>query len=55
VLSGDHSLLIALLPPGAFFALGLLLAGKNWIDGKLTGRLPQTTQTALPVTPANDY
>ena len=24
--------LIALLPPGAFIGLGLLLAGKNWID-----------------------
>jgi len=27
-----HSLLIALLPPGAFITLGLLLAGKNFID-----------------------
>ncbi|CAG0910888.1 unnamed protein product, partial [Cyprideis torosa] len=32
VFAAEHGLLIALLPPGAFFALGLLLAGKNWID-----------------------
>ncbi len=31
----DHGLLIALLPPGAFFTLGLLLACKNWIDIQL--------------------
>ncbi len=32
--SADNGLLIALLPPGAFFALGLLLAGKNLIDAR---------------------
>ena len=24
--------LLAILPPGAFLGLGLLIAGKNWID-----------------------
>ena len=38
IFSADHGLLIALLPPGAFFALGLLLAGKNLIDSRLTQR-----------------
>jgi len=26
--------LLAILPPGAFMGLGLLLAGKNWLDIK---------------------
>jgi Na+-translocating ferredoxin:NAD+ oxidoreductase subunit E len=30
--SSDQGLLIAILPPGAFFSLGLLLALKNFID-----------------------
>jgi len=29
-------LLLAILPPGAFFCLGLLIAGKNWIDARAT-------------------
>lgn len=36
VFPADNGLLIALLPPGAFFALGLLLAGKNLIDSRLS-------------------
>ena len=35
VLPKDYTLLIALLPPGAFIVLGLLLAMKNTIDIKL--------------------
>ena len=34
----DQSFLFALLPPGAFFALGLLIAGKNVIDKRLQSR-----------------
>lgn len=34
VLAPDHTVLIALLPPGAFLILGLLLALKNVIDAK---------------------
>ena len=31
----DHpGFLLAMLPPGAFIALGLLIAGKNWLSGK---------------------
>ncbi|WP_018872821.1 electron transport complex subunit E [Thioalkalivibrio sp. ALJ16] len=28
----EHGFLLALLPPGAFMAMGLLIAAKNWID-----------------------
>ena len=40
----DQSFLFALLPPGAFFALGLLIAGKNIIDKRIQSRAHQTTQ-----------
>ena len=32
VYSADHGMLLALLPPGAFIGLGLMLAVKNFID-----------------------
>lgn len=28
----DYPLLLAILPPGAFIAMGFIIAGKNWID-----------------------
>jgi len=35
----DHpGFLIAILPPGAFIGLGLLIAGRNWLDARLSGR-----------------
>ena len=31
----NHSgFLLALLPPGAFISLGLLIAGRNWLDSR---------------------
>ncbi len=33
-----QGLLLAALPPGAFIGLGLLIAGKNWIDARYKGR-----------------
>jgi len=30
--------LLAMLPPGAFIGLGLLIAGRNWLDSRLAGR-----------------
>ncbi|MCB1894614.1 MAG: electron transport complex subunit E [Zoogloeaceae bacterium] len=30
--------LLAILPPGAFFALGLLIALRNWLEGRATAR-----------------
>ena len=35
----DHpGFLLAMLPPGAFISLGLLIAGRNWLDAKLSAR-----------------
>ena len=31
--SEDKGILLALLPPGAFIGLGLMIAAKNWFDG----------------------
>jgi electron transport complex protein RnfE len=36
VFNADHGILLALLPPGAFITLGLLLAGKNKLDETLS-------------------
>jgi electron transport complex protein RnfE len=36
VFNADHGILLALLPPGAFITLGLLLAGKNKLDEALS-------------------
>lgn len=41
-LLADFQVLILLLPPGAFFGMGLLLAGKNLIDQSLQKRQPST-------------
>ncbi len=45
-LSGIHVLpadypgfLVMILPPGAFFTLGLLIAGRNWIEARANQRL----------------
>lgn len=37
----DSHFLLAILPPGAFFAMGFLIAGKNVIDKKLEARQPK--------------
>ncbi|MDP2823867.1 MAG: electron transport complex subunit E [Sulfuritalea sp.] len=40
VLPADYpGFLIAMLPPGAFFVLGLLIAGRNWLDARANQRL----------------
>ena len=40
LLFGEHypGFLLAILPPGAFFALGLLIALRNWIEGRAAAR-----------------
>jgi len=38
IFNTDSGMLVALLPPGAFFGLGLLLATKNWIDQRINNR-----------------
>lgn len=51
VLGADYpGFLLAVLPPGAFFGLGLLLALKNWIDARLAAAVPsQSTAVEEPV------
>jgi len=39
ILPADYpGFLIAILPPGAFFLLGCLIAGKNWLDARAAAR-----------------
>jgi Na+-translocating ferredoxin:NAD+ oxidoreductase subunit E len=39
VLPADYpGFLVAILPPGAFFVLGLMIAGRNWIDERTNER-----------------
>lgn len=39
ILPEDYpGLLIAMLPPGAFFVLGLMIAGRNWLDARANER-----------------
>ena len=40
----ERSFLVAVLPPGAFIGLGLLIAGKNWIDNKQQQRLAKQAE-----------
>jgi electron transport complex protein RnfE len=40
ILPADYpGLLVAILPPGAFFVLGMLIAGRNWLDARANQRL----------------
>ncbi|MEL7291967.1 MAG: electron transport complex subunit E [Pseudomonadota bacterium] len=41
----DNSFLLALLPPGAFIGVGLLIAVKNVIDKQIEARQPKKKQT----------
>lgn len=42
VLPEDYpGFLIAILPPGAFFVLGLMIAGRNWLEARANERLRQ--------------
>jgi electron transport complex protein RnfE len=43
----DHpGFLLAILPPGAFISLGLLIAGRKWLDAKLSGRRSRKPEMA---------
>ncbi|GHC36418.1 electron transport complex subunit E [Aidingimonas halophila] len=42
----DYDFLFLVLPPGAFFATGLLIALKNWIDGRLAKRRQRQQPTS---------
>ncbi len=43
-----RNFLIAILPPGAFFGLGLLVAGKNMIDARAQKKPVKTAASATP-------
>lgn len=43
----DSKFLLAILPPGAFFALGFLIAGKNFIDAKVAARKPKLEEKTI--------
>ncbi|NUU67819.1 electron transport complex subunit E [Enterobacteriaceae bacterium BIT-l23] len=47
----DSPFLLAMLPPGAFIGLGLLLAAKYLIDEKMKARRAQASGAAIPGTP----
>ncbi|MDD5250262.1 MAG: electron transport complex subunit E [Rhodocyclaceae bacterium] len=39
IMSADYpGFLVAILPPGAFFVLGLLIAGRNWLEARAARR-----------------
>jgi electron transport complex protein RnfE len=40
--------LVAILPPGAFFLLGCLIAGKNWLDARAAARARLRTGPVRP-------
>jgi len=42
--------LVAILPPGAFFVLGLLIAGHNWFEAHAEKRARARRQAAAPTT-----
>ncbi|MBU3825317.1 MAG: electron transport complex subunit RsxE, partial [Candidatus Oceanisphaera merdipullorum] len=53
VLHLDNGFLLAILPPGAFIGLGLLVATKNWLDNKFVAKVvpaPKTEVTRARVT-----
>ena len=43
--SGRHGLLVAMLPPGAFIGLGLMIAAKNVTDSHFARRAHKITET----------
>ena len=44
----NNGLLLAILPPGAFFFLGLLIALKNWLDKKYVAKNMNKTHNPSP-------
>ena len=44
-----HGFLLAILPPGAFIALGMLIAGKNWLNLRAEQKLKGGSSTITPV------
>jgi electron transport complex protein RnfE len=45
VVPGHPGFLLALLPPGAFIGLGLLIAGRNWLSARLSSARAARSET----------
>jgi electron transport complex, RnfABCDGE type, E subunit len=52
VLPDYKGFLLAILPPGAFIGLGLLIAGRNWLDARAQQRAQRAAKTAASALPA---
>jgi electron transport complex protein RnfE len=44
-----HGFLLAILPPGAFITLGMLIAGKNWLNLRAERKVHGSNATIVPV------
>ena len=54
ILPADYpGFLIAMLPPGAFFVLGLLIAGRNWLDARANQRVREHRLHEQPPAPSS--
>ena len=49
VVPNYHGFLLAILPPGAFIALGMLIAGKNWLNLRSAQKFKGSNATFTPV------
>lgn len=47
VIPDYHGFLLAVLPPGAFIVLGLLIAGRNWLDLRAEQKTREQTVAAV--------
>lgn len=48
VVPNYHGFLLAILPPGAFIGLGMLIAGKNWLNLRAERKLKGSNATVTP-------
>ena len=49
VVPNYHGFLLAILPPGAFITLGMLIAGRNWLNLRAEQKLKGSSATITPV------
>lgn len=49
VVPNYHGFLLAILPPGAFITLGMLIAAKNWLNLRAEQKLKGPSATIVPV------
>lgn len=52
VIPDYHGFLLAILPPGAFIGLALLIAGRNWVEQR---KLAAAQSGSLPLAPASSH